>query len=139
MLPVFVNLMALLIPLQIDRPLVHTPFQLVPIAAQLLVPGLDLGEHGVEGLGEIADLVVAVLVRPQRIVLALGDPSRGVAQVQDRQRDTALQPIRQQRGDGQRPEQHGRTDSRLSRNRTNGSTGPSGCSREPSCPASNVP
>ncbi|MCY1522721.1 hypothetical protein D9M68_575860 [compost metagenome] len=56
---------------------------------ELLLAGLDTAEHGVEGVGQAADLVPVAARRAQRVVLLAGDLARQLLEAANRPRDHA--------------------------------------------------
>ena len=75
---------------------------IAPCNLQFGVPLLDGPQHEVEGTGEGADLIVAPLFHPHRVILVAGDGAGGIGEVRDRSGDRALHPMgddhRQQAG-----------------------------------------
>ena len=79
--------------------------QAVAMSQQFAVAALDFGEHLIERIGELPELVVGPARRPRRIVLFPRDTRDGLRQVGDRPGNGALQhrrqSQRQQRGNHQ--------------------------------------
>lgn len=66
------------------------PAGLVAGALELLLAGFDARQHGVERIGQAADLVIVAALGPQGVALFPGDLARQFFEVVDRQGDQAL-------------------------------------------------
>ena len=84
---------------QLGRSLGDRGLEGLPVLPELAVPSLHLLEHLVEGLGEVAELVVALGPGPDRVVALPGDPLGGLDEVEDRPREDALEGDRHQEAD----------------------------------------
>ncbi len=58
-------------PDQFGGALRHLNFKMITVLGQLPVPLLHLGQHGVKAVNEAADFVVALLGRPDGVVIGL--------------------------------------------------------------------
>ena len=72
------------------------------MALHFLIAALDGGEHLVEHVDQVPDLVGRPRRRPQGVVLAARDAPGHLAQLQDRPGNEPLQPRRQQQRDTRR-------------------------------------
>lgn len=70
-------------------------------ALELLLAGLDAGQHGVERVGQAADLVAVAALGAEGVVLLAGDLPRQFLEIADRPGDQAAYLLRHQQ-----PEQH---------------------------------
>ena len=66
--------------------------ELLLMPQQLPVALLNLAEHLVEAVDQLADLVVAELLDAQVVAVVAGDGARDVGEPQQRRRDDPLQP-----------------------------------------------
>ncbi len=81
--------------------------QLVHGLAQGAVVGLQLGQQGVEAVGQAAELVVVAVGHPTGEVAAAGDVMHGVRQPVDRPRQPPGQPAAHVEGQARRHEKQG--------------------------------
>jgi hypothetical protein len=65
-------------------------FEAVTVSKEFQVAAFNLGEHAVEDVGKLAEIVIGEFDGPSRIVLFRGDHFRGVSEVCDRRQDNAL-------------------------------------------------
>ena len=72
---------------------------LVPARAQLEFVDLELGEHAVEAVAQLAEFVIGVLARPNRVVLLAGDRLHGSQKSEHRFGHDLLNPRRHDEGD----------------------------------------
>ena len=73
--------------------------ELQAMALHFAIAALDGGEHLVEDVDEVPDFIGRPRCRTQRVVLAARDAPRHLAQLQNRRRDTPLQPRREEQRD----------------------------------------
>ena len=84
---------------QLGRAVLDAVFQLVVRRLEIGVALLDLREHFVEPVDELADFVLALLAGAHGIILPLGDLAGGLGQPQDGMGDEPLQPGGKNEGD----------------------------------------
>ena len=64
--------------------------QRVALLAQGLVPLRHFAEHGVEGIGQITDLVIREFFRPLRVIARIRHPVSGIAEIGNRRQQRRL-------------------------------------------------
>ena len=92
--------------LQVARAVLHALLQRAAGLLEVGIPLLDAGQHLVEGVDQLADLVAALRSHAHRVVLLARDPAGPLRQPDDRARDDGLHPRRE----GEREQERDRGD-----------------------------
>ena len=93
------RLCVLLGQLELPRPILHLPLQVLAVLREPPVTLPDLAEHRVEAAGKEADLVVRSNVHHGRVIVRRLDAAHGARERDERPRDRALKPGRDEDAD----------------------------------------